>query len=163
MSPCVRLCPPDTPTTSPPSTTPPLHPNPADRSVLSGTGASDPAGDRGTVAPGAPPRALCMSRYLPLSCPSALSLSFWPLNVPLVLLRLRRRSNSTSRVRDPPTPRGFLPSKRSLSCPPPPRGISQTSELLLPEPQSSKCHVGLEMSGRRRRVIIAPDAAAALR
>uniref|UniRef100_A0A674NGC7 Cell adhesion molecule 2a n=1 Tax=Takifugu rubripes TaxID=31033 RepID=A0A674NGC7_TAKRU len=44
----------DTPTTLPPSTTPPLHPNPADHTVLLGTRASDPAltGDRDPNAVG---------------------------------------------------------------------------------------------------------------
>lgn len=60
LCPCVHLCPPDTPTTSPPSTTPPLHPNPADHTVLLGPRASEPAlpADRGNVPPHTSPLAL---------------------------------------------------------------------------------------------------------
>lgn len=47
----VYMCPSDVPTTLPPSTTPPLHPIPADPTALLGTRASDPAlpGNGGTV------------------------------------------------------------------------------------------------------------------
>ncbi|TWW74674.1 Cell adhesion molecule 2 [Takifugu flavidus] len=89
----------DTPTTLPPSTTPPLHPNPADHTVLLGTRASDPAltGDR-----------VQLSECFLLPCkrsfhvpPSAES----------------RVQDSLSRIQ-----KGFLPSKPSIYCP---RGISQ--------------------------------------
>lgn len=72
----VSICaPPDIPTTLPPSTTPPLHPNSADRTVLLGTRTSKPAltGNRGTVPPHASPRALLHdpSRFpLRFSCSS---------------------------------------------------------------------------------------------
>lgn len=77
LCPCVHLCPPDTPTTLPPSTTPPLHPNPADHTVLLGTRASDPAltGNRGTVPPHTSPRPFCMILYVSLCASPAVQLS----------------------------------------------------------------------------------------
>lgn len=77
LCPCVHLCPPDTPTTSPPSTTPPLHPNPADHAVLLGPRASEPAltADRGTVPPHTSPPALLHDLSVSLCAPPAVRLS----------------------------------------------------------------------------------------
>lgn len=167
MCPCVHLCPPDTPTTLPPSTTPPLHPNPADHTVLLGTRASDPAltGNRGTVPPHTSPRTFCMILSVSLCASPAVRLSecfLLPCKRSFRVPPFLRDSNFVSRVQASPSriQKGFLPSKHSIDCP---RGIPQTSVLLCPEPQRSKCHVQLKMSGRRRRLAVAPKAAFALR
>lgn len=72
----VYICPSDAPTTLPPSTTPPLHPIPADPTALLGTRASDPAlaGNRGTVPPDTSPQALPLHplRFPLCFCSSAL-------------------------------------------------------------------------------------------
>lgn len=82
----VYMCPSDVPTTLPPSTTPPLHPIPADPTALLGTRTSDPAlaGNRGTVPPDTSPQALPLH---PLCFPLALlqlssqNISFYPVNI----------------------------------------------------------------------------------
>lgn len=76
---CICVClspPPDTPTTLPPSTTPPLHPIPPDPTAQLGTHASDPTvtGNRGTVprhsAPQPPQHATVYSHFpLTFHCP----------------------------------------------------------------------------------------------
>lgn len=160
LCPCVHLCPPDTPTTLPPSTTPPLHPNPADHTVLLGTRASDPAltGDRGTVPPHTSPQALLHDplRFpLRFSCSSALRMFPFALQTFILCSSIcgvkgPRFSESYSK--------GVFAVQTFHLLPP-----WHFSVLLCPEPQRSKCHVQLKMSGHRRRLITAPNPAFALR
>lgn len=119
----VYMCPSDAPTTLPPSTTPPLHPIPADPTALLGTRASDPAlaGNRGTVPPDTSPQALPLR---PLSFPLRFLLPCKHFTFAILI------SCQGSEILSPCIQKGFLLSKYSIYCP---LGISETSVLLCPQ------------------------------